>query len=65
MKDETKRWVEAGTTLGKHPGVPVKCPVCQQGNLEVQDQMLGGGKFERHMRCPRCGAYNSMRMSAS
>jgi hypothetical protein len=60
VKEETRRWVEAGSTLAKEPKRLVMCPVCQQVPLEVLDQVLGDRKLERHMRCPRCGAYNSM-----
>ncbi len=60
MKDETRRWVEAGTVLAKDPKVIVMCPVCQKAPLEVLDQELGDKKAERHMRCPLCGAYNCM-----
>jgi formate dehydrogenase maturation protein FdhE len=60
VKDETRRWVEAGIILAKEPLVVVMCPVCQRAPLEVMDQALGGKKVERHMRCPLCGAYNSI-----
>jgi formate dehydrogenase maturation protein FdhE len=57
---ETRRWVEAGITLSKEPKAVVMCPVCQRAPLGVMDQILGERKVERHMRCPLCGAYNSI-----
>ncbi len=60
MKDETRRWVEAGNILAKEPKAVVICPSCQRAPLEVTDQALGDKKVERHMRCPLCGAYNSI-----
>jgi hypothetical protein len=38
----------------------VNCTVYQRAPLEVMDQALGDKKVERHMRCPLCGAYNSI-----
>jgi len=63
MNEESKRWIQAGVTLAREAKARVKCPVCQQAELDIQDQLLGDGRFERHMRCPRCGAYNSMLMN--
>jgi predicted RNA-binding Zn-ribbon protein involved in translation (DUF1610 family) len=65
VKDERQRWVDAGIALAKDPRAVVVCPHCGKANLEVTDQSLGNHQLERHMRCPLCGAYNSLRMSAS
>ncbi len=62
MTEERRRWVEAGIALAKEPKAAVMCPVCQRAPLEVVDQPLSDTKAERHMRCPRCGAYNSILM---
>ena len=62
MNDERQRWVEAGVKLATDPKQVVMCPSCQQAALEVMDQPLEENRLERHLRCPRCGAYNSIFM---
>jgi hypothetical protein len=41
----------------------VLCPRCLAIPLSVTDQPLGATHKERHMRCPTCNAYNSIRVS--
>jgi hypothetical protein len=63
MSEEYKRWIEATKILGTHPTTQVLCPRCQASPLAVTDQPLDATHKERHLRCPMCNAYNSMRMS--
>lgn len=65
VSETWKSWVEAGRALGLDPNAKVRCPNCAQADLVVQDQLVGSGHWERHMRCPACGAYNSMLKTTS
>lgn len=62
-KEESKRWLDAGVKIGNNPTARVLCPKCQQADLNVWDQYFAGvaTHVERHMKCPKCGAANSMR----
>jgi hypothetical protein len=61
---ETTRWIEAAKILGRDPRAEVRCPRNEDAILVVEDQAHEGQRtFERHMRCPKCGAYNAMRMT--
>jgi hypothetical protein len=64
MSTETERWVEAGKTLAANPAAQVLCPRCRSAELVVTDQTLATDPhlIERHMRCPRCDAYNALRL---
>ena len=57
---ERKRWIEAGKTLGRNPDAKVSCPHCKNADLSVTDSHAGNTNTERHMRCPKCGAYNAL-----
>lgn len=59
---EWERWVEAAKILGADPTAKVRCPRHDDDFLEVIDVPLPGrpGRVERHLRCPTCGAYNSI-----
>ena len=61
---ETQRWIEAAKVLGIDPQARVDCPRCQEAILDVTDVPRAAGEplIERHLSCPRCGAYNAMRM---
>jgi len=61
MNEESKRWIEAAKILGVNPAAEVLCPRCQSAALSVTDQPLDATHFERHLRCSKCNAYNSMR----
>lgn len=66
MKAETSRWIEAGKILADRPEARVLCPKNQDDYLVVTDASPPGDStvIERHMRCPKCGAYNAMRLRA-
>ena len=66
MRDDGKAWVEVGKAIAADAKVPVTCPVCAEATLEVWDVPWEAEpkRWERHMKCPACGAYNSLRMKA-
>ena len=59
VKEERQRWLDAGITLGNDPKSIVKCPKCQQANLEVLDVRPESDPewLDRYMSCPACGAW--------
>jgi len=62
--DVTKAWIEAGQRLGIDAAASVPCPVCGEADLAVQDVPVDGSdKFERIMRCPKCGSGNILLMT--
>jgi len=63
MNEESKRWIDAGKILGLDPTAHVLCPKCQTEVLSVTDQPLDATHLERHLRCPKCNAYNSIRLA--
>lgn len=61
MKDRRKKWIEAGNRLAEDPTRVVSCPACGKATLEVFDVPLGDtGGVERYLRCPACGATESL-----
>jgi C4-type Zn-finger protein len=59
MKEESKRWVEAGIVLASNKEAKALCPVCQSAYLTVLDTKYGDC-LEWHMSCEKCGAYNAL-----
>ncbi|MFD2057897.1 hypothetical protein ACFSQT_33870 [Mesorhizobium calcicola] len=55
-----ERWIEAGKVLAVNPDAIVRCPDCGEADLDVLNTKAGATHFERHMRCPKCGAYNAL-----
>lgn len=57
--DLRRRWIEAATVLATDPTAVVRCPQCEDEYLEVTDIPYENfpGMFSRHLRCPKCGAY--------
>lgn len=53
-------WIGAAKVLAINPGAIVKCPECGEGNLVVVDAGAGAAHVERHLHCPKCGAYNAL-----
>ncbi|ETW93834.1 MAG: hypothetical protein ETSY1_37520 [Candidatus Entotheonella factor] len=66
MSDHWKAWVEVGQAIAADAKAQVTCPVCAGATLEVWDVPweVEPKRWERHMKCPACGAYNSLRMKA-
>lgn len=66
MGDPWKAWVEVGQAIAADAKAQVACPVCAEATLEVWDVPweVEPKRWERHMNCPACGAYNSLRMKA-
>jgi hypothetical protein len=64
MKPESSRWIEAGKILSENPNAKVLCPKNLDAELVVTDESPKGHPeiVERHMRCPKCGAYNAIRL---
>lgn len=64
MKEESIRWIEAGEILALNPQAKVICPKNLDAELIITDVSLPGDSqtIERHMRCPKCGAYNALRL---
>lgn len=62
MKDESFRWIEAGKILAENPNARVVCPEKQDAELVVTDASPQNNPeiIERYMRCPKCGASNSL-----
>jgi hypothetical protein len=62
MKKESVRWIEAGKILATSPIASVRCPENDDAEIEVTDVPApeDPGVIERHMRCPKCGAYNAI-----
>ena len=56
------QWIVAAKILAVNPEAKVICPKCTRGVLGILDQKLDSDVLERHLSCPKCGAYNSMRM---
>ena len=64
MTNSRQLWVEAGCILSENPKAKVVCPECGKMPLNVKDVRFGanGAFIERHLRCPQCGARNSLRL---
>lgn len=55
-------WLAAAKILGENPETEVRCPVCQDDFLAVEQRVadLPKGRYvEQILRCPLCGAWNS------
>jgi phage FluMu protein Com len=55
-----KLWIEAGTILAVDFNAVVKCPDCSEADLKVFDTPAEATHVERHIRCPKCDAYNTL-----
>ena len=53
-------WIDAGKILAVDSKAVVKCPDCDEANLDLYDSKVDATHFERHMRCPKCGAFNAL-----
>jgi hypothetical protein len=64
MNEESKRWIEAGEILAGNASAQVICPRCHQAILNVKDVAPASDStlVERHLSCPKCGAYNALRL---
>jgi uncharacterized C2H2 Zn-finger protein len=64
MNDETQRWIEAGKAIAADPQAKIICPRCADEFLEVEDfsNPSAPDEIERVMKCPKCGAWNSLRL---
>jgi len=64
MSDTTKRWMEAAKILIQAPSAQVRCPIRDDGVLNVTDHVFADDNtlMERHLVCEHCGAKNVIRM---
>ena len=62
VNDESRRWIGRGTILAAGPTAQVPCRRCQAAMLSATDQPIDVRHIERHLRCPACGAYTSVRI---
>lgn len=62
MKRASLRWIEAGKVLSENPSAKVRCPENDDDFLVIEDALPSANAthVERHIRCPKCGAYNSV-----
>jgi hypothetical protein len=67
MKEETRKWIAAGSVLGKDANAAVRCPVCEAGMLQVKDEPITGrpGTTDRYLICPYCGSWNVLTLTAA
>ena len=57
--DITSRWIAAGKLLATDLTALVPCPACGKETLVAEDiDIERSKKFERIMRCPKCGSRN-------
>lgn len=56
MSDHQK-WIEAATALMRNRHEMVLCPKCGMAYLQIEDEKVDEGHFDRHLRCPGCGAH--------
>lgn len=60
--DVSRRWLAAARELGRNSAAAVSCPVCGEGALQVQRIRYEAdrSRFSRVLRCPQCGASESI-----
>lgn len=59
MKDHSK-WIEAAKQLVENQYAQVLCPECGMGFLGIEDNQVDETHFERHLKCPNCGAHETV-----
>ena len=59
MNDHSK-WIEAATVLITNPYSQVPCPNCGLSFLTIEDERLDDEHFDRHLKCPNCGAHETV-----
>jgi DNA-directed RNA polymerase subunit M/transcription elongation factor TFIIS len=64
MKEESKRWIKAGSIPSNDPNAKVLCPKCQRNNLIVEDIRCESEPemLERYLKFTKCGSYNILRL---
>ena len=64
MSEQWKKWVEVAKEVSANSNADVRCPICNTAKLAVWDEHWekDSNRWERHMRCPKCGATNSILM---
>jgi len=59
MSDHTQ-WIEAATVLITNPYSQVLCPSCGLAFLTVEDERVDETHIDRHLKCPNCGAHETV-----
>ena len=59
MKDHSA-WVKAAADLIRNPYAQVLCPNCGVAFLTVEDEQLDDQHIDRHLKCPNCGAHETV-----
>jgi Zn finger protein HypA/HybF involved in hydrogenase expression len=54
------QWIEAATVLITNPHSQVLCPGCGLGFLTVEDECVDETHIDRHLKCPNCGAHETV-----
>jgi hypothetical protein len=64
-KKNPQEWVEAGINLSIDSNTKILCPDCHKAILKTCDiaSPIDELKFERHVHCECCGAYNIILMN--
>jgi len=62
IDDVSRRWLAAAKVLGRNPAAAMPCPVCGEGILQGQGIRYEAdpSRFSRVLRCPKCGASESI-----
>jgi hypothetical protein len=57
-----QNWIDIAKALNSEPNATVRCPQCENADLEVFDARVPGydGVHERHVWCESCGARTAM-----
>ncbi len=59
MKEHTT-WVKAAADLIRNPYAQILCPSCGLAFLTVEDEQLDEQHIDRHLKCPNCGAHETV-----
>jgi rubredoxin len=59
--DERDRWIEAAKAA-VDVSARITCPRCRKGMLLIEDERVDATHQDRHLRCPDCGAHESIFM---
>jgi hypothetical protein len=53
-----QKWLDIAKALAADPDATIRCPKCEDADLEVVDATVPGydGVYERHVWCSACGA---------
>jgi Zn finger protein HypA/HybF involved in hydrogenase expression len=58
--ESARKWIEAARRTLEDDQAEIACPECSASPMDIFTVPIGNSKFERHLYCPRCGAYNAI-----